>query len=214
MHQLPLMFEHFSEYLHGDFIVSNSNCFAYQAVMDYQNWPNKRLLLVGENGSGKTHLATIWQEMSGACLIKPHMDWPTKPTAILVENLAHWMENEQKLLHLLNSIYESNSYLLITASTMPSFALPDLQSRLNSMHMMSIKPPDQALLKALIVKQLCDRQLQVKPEVLEYLCHNIERSFTSVQKLITAIDQLAMQEKRGVTLPLVKRILVRDTGYL
>ena len=44
-----------------DFFVSTSNKNAYNFILD-KNLDNKKILLIGPNKSGKTHLGKIWQK--------------------------------------------------------------------------------------------------------------------------------------------------------
>ncbi len=50
----------------GDFFVSPSNALALAALDGWRDWPGGRMLLVGPEGSGKTHLAHVWAADSGA----------------------------------------------------------------------------------------------------------------------------------------------------
>ncbi len=86
-------------------------------------------------------------------------------------------------------------------------ALKDLSSRLNTAQVAEIKPPDDALLAALIVKQFADRQMTVDQDVLSYMLARMERTFAGVRGLISAIDALSLAEKRAITKPLVRRVL-------
>ncbi|HVJ77827.1 MAG TPA: hypothetical protein VM620_08335, partial [Hyphomicrobium sp.] len=44
-----------------DFLVSDSNAAAVALVDRWPDWPIGAAVLVGPRGSGKTHLATVWQ---------------------------------------------------------------------------------------------------------------------------------------------------------
>ena len=49
-----------------DFFVSTANERAYAMVMDWATWPLGKLVLIGPLGSGKSHLARVWQGLTGA----------------------------------------------------------------------------------------------------------------------------------------------------
>ena len=49
-----------------DYFVSDANKLAAGLVEDWENWPEKRLLLLGPSGAGKTHLARVWAAQAGA----------------------------------------------------------------------------------------------------------------------------------------------------
>ncbi|MBS0236202.1 MAG: hypothetical protein JSS50_02555 [Proteobacteria bacterium] len=212
MTQMPLPFEHQPEYLSPDFIIASSNAVAYQGIMDYESWPEKRMILLGDKGCGKTHLTHIWAEVSGAQMVPHSVHWPVpselaQSKAWFIDDISLWTHRSKTLFHYINYANEYSIPLLLTAQEMPHFSIPDLRSRLDSMHKLWIYKPDQSLLKAVILKQLSDRSLQIKPEVLDYLGNHIERNFSKVYSLVDAIDHMAMREKKGVTLPLIKKIL-------
>ncbi len=53
-----------------DFFVSTSNAAAVNMVDQWPNWPSYGAIIVGPEGSGKTHLASVWQQRSSAKIIK------------------------------------------------------------------------------------------------------------------------------------------------
>ena len=61
---------------------------------------------------------------------------------------------------------------MLTARSLPTtwpVALPDLASRLRAMPSVSLSGPDDALLRAVLVKQFADRQLGVDEALIAYL---------------------------------------------
>ena len=68
-------------------------------------------------------------------------------------------------------------------------------------------PPDDETLSALLEKLLKERGLQIGPSNLSYLINRIERSFSAAQDIVEAIDVLAAQEKKPLSLPLIKQAL-------
>lgn len=210
--QIPLALEPQTEYLSHDFVIANSNAVAYQGVMEYENWPQRRMMLLGEMGCGKTHLAHVWADAIGAHMVPHGVHWPVPPElteskAWFIDDISQWTHRAKTLFHYVNYANEYGIYLLLTAREMPFFPLPDLRSRLDSMHKLWIYKPDQSLLKAVILKQLSDRSLQIRPEALDYLGNHMDRNFSKVNSLVNTIDHMAMREKKGVTLPLIKKIL-------
>ncbi|MEC7028278.1 MAG: DNA replication protein, partial [Pseudomonadota bacterium] len=72
----------------------------------------------------------------------------------------------------------------------------------------AIHPPDDTLLAVLLVKLFADRQLQIGADVLNYILPRMERSFAAAYELVEAADKLALAEKRGISVPLVRRVLM------
>ena len=52
-----------------DFFISPSNHIAVSMIDNWPKWSNKKLLLTGPEGSGKTHLAHVWAAQSGATIV-------------------------------------------------------------------------------------------------------------------------------------------------
>jgi chromosomal replication initiation ATPase DnaA len=70
-------------------------------------------------------------------------------------------------------------------------------------------PPDDALLRALMVKLFADRQLAVDESLLAYLMNRIERSFAAARAVVEQLDREALRLHRPVTRALAVDILGR-----
>ncbi|HEX5690782.1 MAG TPA: hypothetical protein VFX76_12300, partial [Roseiflexaceae bacterium] len=83
-------------------------------------------------------------------------------------------------------------------------ALADLRSRLGAVPAIGIAPPDDMLIRALLVKLFADKQLRVGEEVVRYIADRIERSFEAARAVVDRIDQAALRGQRGITVPFVR----------
>src|ERR1700749_4842646 len=99
------------------------------------------MLLVGPEGSGKSHLAAIWAELAGARSISAHaltaaaVPGALATGALVVEDLKSPDLDERALFHLMNLAREEAAFVLITARTQPTaleIELRDLRSRLRA----------------------------------------------------------------------------------
>jgi chromosomal replication initiation ATPase DnaA len=216
--QLPLALDAVStSFAAEDFLVAPSNREARACIERWPEWPGAVLLLVGPDGSGKTHLASIWQRKSGARSVAPADlnderagELVSEGGAILCENADRGGVSETALLHLYNLTIERRAHLLLTARTAPSrwpLTLADLRSRLNAMPRVEIGAPEDELLGAVLVKLFDDHQLRVSTEAVSYLLPRIERSMAAVWRVVLAIDKAALAEKRSVTVPLIRQVL-------
>lgn len=196
------------------FFVAPANALAVAQIEDWQGWPEGKLALIGPEGAGKTHLAHVWAELTGAPVLYaadlPDADLPALAGsgAVAVEN-AHRIGGdapaEAALFHLHNLIRAQGGALLLTARTPPRdwrLALPDLASRMQATATAHLDPPDDALLAAVLVKLFADRQLTVKPELVTWLVERIERSFAAAAEAVAAIDReaLATGHRPGIRL--------------
>ena len=190
------------------FVVSESNALAHQWITRWPDWPAHGLFLQGEHGAGKTHLAHIWAQKTGAVFL-PQESESLPLQATIIDNIEQW-KNEAALFHLYNHSKLSGIPLLVTSSALPEaqgFTLPDLRSRLNALPLAIIAPPDDALLAALLTKQLADRQLKIEPDVMSYMLPRCPRSFSAIARLVATLDTVSLAAGRTLTIPFVKSYL-------
>ncbi|HTW54545.1 MAG TPA: DnaA regulatory inactivator Hda [Stellaceae bacterium] len=198
---------------HGDFLVSQSNRPAFELVERWPDWPSAALALYGPPGSGKTHLAHLWCARSGGVLIDAAglNDPATLPLAVAVDDAER--ADERTLLHLYNMSRERGGSLLLTLPAPPAalvIGLADLASRLRSLPVAGIAPPDDALLIAVLLKHFGDRGIGVAPAVIAFLASRMERSFASAAALAAQLDRLSLESGRRVTIKMAREVLTSD----
>jgi chromosomal replication initiation ATPase DnaA len=202
-----------------DFLVSPSNEDAYGLIERWPDWPNPNLLLRGPDGSGKSHLAAIWAERAGATIVRAAditdggAATLAELPALVVEDIDRGPLEEGAFFHLVNIARERRRPLLFT-STEPAdrcgIATPDLLSRLRLAPAVEIRPPDDALLKAVLVKLFVDRQLVVDTSVVEFIANRIERSLARAAAIVAALDREALSRGRRVTRPIAAALIAED----
>jgi chromosomal replication initiation ATPase DnaA len=190
-----------------DFLVSESNAAAVALVDRWPDWPVGAAILVGPTGSGKTHLANVWQLRTAATsypapvLSREGVPAVASAGAVIIEDIQTLVD-EAALFHLLNLVREQRLQVLLTTDTAPGdlcVGLPDLRSRLKALPMASIEAPDDALLRAVLVKLFADRQLSVEPHVIDYVLVRMERSMSAAERFVTEADRQALVRQRRVT---------------
>ena len=215
MRQLPLDLQFLTSQGREDFIIGESNRLAATMIDRWPDWPGQfRVLnLVGPPASGKSHLAAIWREQSGARHLRDLMNWsgPDEGTHYSLELPAPGTDwPDEALFHLVNWTGEGEASLLILShepvSGLP-WRLPDLKSRLRSINLARLDRPDDALLCRLLEKYFADRQLAVGREVVDYMVGRMERSFLAVQTIAAAMDRRSLAQRRSLTLPLAREIM-------
>lgn len=202
-----------------DFLISGSNRAAADIVDRWPDWPHRSVVVVAPPGAGKTHLANVWRLKSGAAafaagaLTEP--DVARAAGALLIEDLHAGIGDQRALFHLLNLVREHKLSMLLTSRLAPGdldVALPDLRSRLRALPLVTISPPDEALLKAVLVKHFADRQLNVEPHVINYIALHMEQSMEAAAAIAADIDKQAMAAHRKVTRALAGDVLGRQRG--
>jgi len=213
--QLVLALDHAASFAREDFLRGPSNAAALALIDRWPDWPDRIVALTGPEGSGKSHLAAIWAEATGARVLAgrllAHGDLPAALAtgALVLEDLAFAGLDERALFHLINLAREERSHVLITSrSPLTSFpvAIRDLGSRLRAVPSVALAAPDDALLRSLIVKLAADRQLALDEPLVNYLANRIERSFSGARAAVVRLDEEAMRQHRPVTRALAAEI--------
>jgi chromosomal replication initiation ATPase DnaA len=186
-------------------------------VEAWPDWPARAAALWGPEGSGKTHLAHIWAREAGADVLNPQT--LTHETVAHLAAGGRWLlddadlaEDPVALFHLLNFVNQSSGALLVTGRQAPqtwSRGLPDLRSRLAALPGAALEEPDEPLLARVLLKLFTDRQLKVPEGLIPYLVVRMERSLSVAERLVAAIDELALQQKRKISVELGAEILGR-----
>ena len=215
--QLALDLAHRPAFGVEDFFLSQSNELAVKLIDDWPNWAQYAQLLIGPQASGKTHLVNVWLLHSQAHVIeaadlhKTDLQQIPLDKAICIENLHCGLASEDALFHLLNKVNESGGQLLLTSRVgigELAFQLKDLRSRLQALPSISINTPDENLLKAVMIKQFSDRQIEIEPQLVEYLFKRMERSLQAVTKIVDELDRGSLGTGRAITKVLAREILL------
>lgn len=199
-----------------DFLVSQSNEAAVGMVDRWPDWAHPALVVSGPERSGKSHLVHVWRLKSGAavleaeCLGEASIAAAQEAPALAVENIDRGIGEERILFHLMNLARERKRSILLTSRRLPGeieIALPDLRSRLRAAPLVAIAPPDDALLKAVLVKLFADRQLTIEPHVINHICLHMERSMAAAEQVVVETDRLALALGRRVTRVIAAEVL-------
>jgi chromosomal replication initiation ATPase DnaA len=213
--QLALALPHAENFSREDFLVGTPNEAALNLVERWPDWPDRALALVGPEGSGKSHLAAIWADIAGArrisarALGETNLPAALATGALVIEDAAEKID-EPALFHLLNLMRQHEAFVLMTVRTRPAIwrvGLADLASRLRAIPTVELSPPDDSLLRAVMVKLFADRQLAVDETLIAYLSTRIERSFAAARTAVDALDREALRQKRPVTRALASELL-------
>tara|TARA_B100000579_G_scaffold172668_1_gene140705 strand:- start:474 stop:1145 length:672 start_codon:yes stop_codon:yes gene_type:complete len=202
-----------------DYIITESNNFAFDLIVKMAKGEISFGLISGPPYSGKTHLSKI--------LIKNARNYKTLyfdrdyqnilnrfevSDILILENIDKIKDDksEQDLFHIINFAKENNKKLLMTSRKPISeidLNLEDLESRLNSIIEAKIKEPDDQLMKLILIKIFNDKQLKIKPNVIDFLVSRLERSYKSINLFIEKIDKFSLEKGKKITIRLINDLL-------
>jgi chromosomal replication initiation ATPase DnaA len=204
-----------------NFVVSGSNEQAYAMIELWPDWPDPMLLILGPPGAGKSHLGAIWASIakagvqSAAALAAANIEALAAAGPLLLEDADAIGEAETQLFHLINLMRENGMALVITAKAPPDawgLRTADLLSRLRLAPTVAIGPPDDALMRAVLVKLLIDRQLVIDTSVVGYIALRLERSLDAARTFIDALDREALARQCRISRAIAADVLASLEG--
>ncbi len=193
----------------SNFFVNNTNQEIYDLII--KNKSVKNIFLNAPNKSGKSHLVNIWKKNNNAILYKNNLrEIIDKKQNVAIDDLYKNII-EEDIFHIINHCNQCNLKMFITSNLSiddHKFKLKDLKSRLKTFYHSSIYNPDDEMIKIILTKLLYEKQFIIKnPEIFEYLIKRIERTYLSAYNLVNKLDQLSLEKKRQLTIPLIKEII-------
>lgn len=210
--QLALPFDHAPEYPPHDFLHGPSNEAALAWLARAADWPDGRLVVWGEPGSGKTHLLHVWAADTNALLLAgAALDWTAAlaglaPIALDDADAAP----EAALLHLVNGAAELGLPLLLAGRLHPArwqFRLADLGSRLRASAEVELRAPEDELLQPLFARMLAERQLTVPAPVQAWLLRHLPRSPAALGDAAFRLDRALLASGGRITRGLAASIV-------
>lgn len=204
------------------FLVAESNAEAVALIDKVAHWEPPVQWIYGPSGCGKTHLtAVLIGQHDPICLSARHLAQSAEVQALLKGHHGQRMvvledldglcqDDEESLFHLINHIRQSGQKMLLVSRAPAArldITLPDLASRLKAVPAVAMGAPDDVLLGGLLGKLFADRQLRINEKVISYMVPRMERDFTAMGQLVKAIDQIALERQKPVTVPLVAEVI-------
>lgn len=175
------------------FLVTASNDRAVHLLDHWGAWPVMTGLLVGPRKSGRSLLARLWAAKSGGTIIDDAQAAP-----------------EDHLFHAWNRAQAARRPLLIVGDAPPpdwTVTLPDLRSRLAASPVATVEPPDDALVRSLLIDLTHRRGLDARPELIEWIAPRLERSHLAVIRAVDSLDAQVLETRKRLSIPLARGVL-------
>ncbi len=215
--QIPLDLAFKPSYQKQDFIVNHQNMAVMKMLNSWPAWPSPWLLIEGGKGSGKTHLAHIFAQKLEAVYLKnlsadiENILTKIEGKSVVIDySINEDRETQNKFFHVINHIKEQQQYGVLFIEPMENqdfIVLADLLSRISQMPRFKLLPPDDDLLKALIVKLFSDRQLKITEAQVNWMIPRVRRSFEFVEEFVGRVDKASLAHKKSITQSMLKKEL-------
>lgn len=206
MKQLTLELGHTPAQGEADFMVGDGNRLAHGRIMAYPHWPDPITLLIGPAKAGKSHLAQIFADRSGAAFAAVNDLEQLATTGgrqpVVIEDVDRLGYDEAGLFHLLNQSMREQRPLLLTAREEIAqwpLATDDVRSRMRRATAFTLELTDDIQLSQMFVKLFGDRQIKVDPRIIGFLVARMERSAEEAVVLVDLLDRLALGRGTAIT---------------
>ena len=191
--------------------------------------PNGPIYLWGAAGSGKSHLLHATAHRVGASggrvlWAGPNRplpwEWPeddqTMRPALAVIDDCHALDAAQQQAAFGLFVKEGGAgHCILAAGACPPIDLPlrdDLRSRLGWGLVFKTEPLTDDTVDHVLRQEAARRGIELSDDVTRYLQTRFERDLKSLMSLLDRLDRFSLAEKRSITVPLLKQMLLQDAS--
>lgn len=190
----------------------------------------ERVLIVGDAGSGKSHLLEAASEAASAggdaVAFVPMRDWRSQQVDAVrglgraglvciddVDAAAGDRGWEEALLALVEESASRQARIIFSAGAAPSnirFVLADLRSRLSAATLYRLRELDDESRARALRRHASGRGLEIPDDVVGYVLTRHRRDMPSLVALLDRLDHRSMVCKRRLTVPFVRDLIGTD----
>jgi len=221
MHQMPLVLKPPRRLIFDNYIAGEN-----QGVIETLKtglMTGDWYLLTGPHGSGRTHLmSALFQhlcdqgQMSAYIPLSDASDWPlldeVSAAYVMVDDidaLAAEPAGEMHLFNALNRWRMEKTTVVMSATGLKEFVLPDLCSRLGQATRLTLKTLQDQDFEALVLRLVSDQEMSMPADVAKYLVSRVRRNAGDVTRLVNQLLLKSLSERRAITIPMVRSVLQR-----
>ena len=197
-----------------------------QVVAQLQYLTEDFIFICGPHGAGKTHLlqaaaatareknknifyTSFGLEAFGRLDVQTDVLNDLESFDLIILDDLDNLQDEQALFHAFNRIRDAGKKLIVSAQKPPALLdiqLPDLKSRLSWGATYQLKALDDEQKIAVLQFRAQRRGFEIKADVANYIVNHYSRDLSDLMQLLDKIDQLSLEQKRKVTIPLIKLV--------
>ncbi len=175
--------------------------------------PDPSFCLWGEAGSGRSHLLQACGFDYVNADENPSLADVVESAQLAVDNVDVLDgEGQIALFNHFNRLKMSGGRLLTSAPQPPAHLdlREDLRTRLGSGLIYRLQPLTDGEKSAALATQAKERALKLPAEAIDYLMRHAPRDMRTLSALVVAIDHYTLEQKRVVTLPLLRELLTQE----
>ena len=208
-----------------DSFITGANAAAVSHLRALALAPGAPVYLWGPSGSGKTHLL---RALSAALRQRgAHAGWLDATTAtaprfdessslLVIDACEALDEAQQRAAFALFVAAVGQGAQVAAAGNVPPVDLPlreDLRTRLGWGHVFALQPLGESDARTALRREADRRGIFLSDEVMGYLLTRFSRDLRHLMALLERLDEFALSEQRGVTVPLLRKMF-EDSGAL
>ena len=192
-----------------NYFVNHTNREAFDIISN--NNFDQNIFLFAPIKSGKSHLINIWKEKNNALIFYKNFSKIIKSNNNVAVDDILLSRSEEELFHIINHCKLFNLKIFLTSSVdlnNLNFKLKDLYSRLRSFYYLKINMPNDEMCKMYMTKLFLEKQIIIKnKEIFDYIFNRVNRTYINIYSVVEKIDNLSLEKKRQLTIPLIREIL-------
>lgn len=202
----------------ADLRITAPNRDAYAQIRRTADWPQPVMCLLGPPKCGLTSAGLAWalenegalyeardiSKLSAKQIAKLSVD------AIVID-AADQTRKAEPLITVINRTIAEDGRLLLTANASPSdwrFSLDDLTSRLKSIPIAEILPPDEDTLMRRLVVSARKYYLDIPPDVLNFLTMRLLLSYEMIEDCLRLLSEKVSENERAPSIPLAREVVI------
>lgn len=176
-----------------------------------QAYPGNLFVVWGNEGAGKSLLTRCLAEKGLMPLPLDQTQLPPAANGWFIDN-AHKLDatGQQNLFRHLIRLAQTNERLFVTMDAAPDMQRTlreDVRTRLGAGHIYRLTPLNENQQRLLLAQRAQQRGWQLTDDVLDTLYLRAPRDLSSLTRLVERLDQLSLEQKRRITLPLLRSAL-------
>ncbi len=207
----------------GNFVPGrNAELLALLSALVAGDRSERMVYIWGGHGCGKTHLlramcAAFCSHDVPVAMLAGDMELPDMalPEVTLADDVEQLDEQGQERLFAIYNAQRDSGGVLIAAGAVPSARLPlreDLKTRLGWGLAYEVHSLSDEEKMAAMTEHARERGFNLGREVIEYLFRRQARDLPALLALLDALDRYSLENKRAITIPLVRELLSDTDG--